>query len=301
MSPAAASSPGPPGDSTTRTPAPGGPASSTRTAPRGDTRGILEPSALLHHTSFRRLPPAPALRPYVEHYWLIDWDLPAPYEARVLPHPAVNAVLQWRGGRSRCEVSGVGLQVHTERLEGAGRVVGVQFRPGGFRPFAPGVPVAEWTGRRLPAEEVTGAGPALTEALAVLGGEADDARRTAAVDTWLLSLAPHPDPQAALAVELADLACHDRTVCRTARLAELGGLSVRALQRLFGAYVGVSPKWVVLRYRVLDALERAAADRATDWAELAVELGYADQAHLVRDFTATVGVPPTAYAARSAA
>ncbi|MFJ9752413.1 hypothetical protein ACIRVM_42525, partial [Streptomyces chartreusis] len=33
-----------------------------------------------------------------------------------------------------------------------------------------------------------------------------------------------------------------------------------------------------------------------DWATLAADLGYADQAHLVRDFTATVGVPPTAYA-----
>ncbi|MFE0806361.1 DUF6597 domain-containing transcriptional factor [Streptomyces sp. NPDC058794] len=300
MSPSAATSPGPPGDSAARTPAPGGPGPSGM-VPRGDTRGILSPSALLRHTSFRRLPPAPALRPYIEHYWLIDWDLPAPYEARVLPHPAVNAVLQWRGGQSRCEVSGVGLQVHTERLEGAGRVAGVQFRPGGFRPFAPEVPVAEWTGCRLPAEEVTGTGPALTEALAALGEEGDDARRAAAVDAWLLSLAPHPDPQAALALELADLACRDRTVRRTSRLAELGGLSVRALQRLFAAYVGVSPKWVILRYRVLDALERAAADGAGDWAGIAAELGYADQAHLVRDFTATVGVPPTVYAARSAA
>ncbi|MEU5753039.1 helix-turn-helix domain-containing protein [Streptomyces sp. NPDC047829] len=301
MSPAAATSPDRPGDSAARTPAPGGPGSSRGTAPRGDTRGILDPSALLRRTSFRRLPPAPALRPYVEHYWLIDWDLPSPYEARVLPHPSVNAVLQWRGGRSRCEVSGVGLRVHAERLEGAGRVAGVQFRPGGFRPFAPGAPVSEWTGRRLPAEEVTGAGPALAEALAALGEEGDDARRAAAVDSWLLSLEPRPDPQAALAVELAALACHDRTVRRTARLAELGGLSVRALQRPFAAYVGVSPKWVILRYRLLDALERAAADGAADWAGIAAELGYADQAHLVRDFTATVGVPPTAYAARGAA
>lgn len=32
------------------------------------------------------------------------------------------------------------------------------------------------------------------------------------------------------------------------------------------------------------------------WAELAAELGYADQAHLTRDFTAAVGMPPAAYA-----
>ena len=77
------------------------------------------------------------------------------------------------------------------------------------------------------------------------------------------------------------------------------GLSVRALQRLFSTYVGVSPKWVILRYRIHEALERAGTRTGIDWAALAAELGYADQAHLVRDFTATVGVPPTAYAAET--
>lgn len=59
-----------------------------------------------------------------------------------------------------------------------------------------------------------------------------------------------------------------------------------------------SREWgrVILRYRIHEALERAETDRAIDWAALAADLGYADQAHLVRDFTATVGVPPTAYA-----
>ena len=36
---------------------------------------------------------------------------------------------------------------------------------------------------------------------------------------------------------------------------------------------------------------------AVNWAPLAAELGYADQAHLTRDFTATIGVPPTRYLA----
>ncbi len=53
--------------------------------------------------------------------------------------------------------------------------------------------------------------------------------------------------------------------------------------------MGVGPKWVILRYRIHEALERAETDRTTDWAALAADLGYADQAHLVRDFTATVG------------
>jgi AraC-like DNA-binding protein len=88
----------------------------------------------------------------------------------------------------------------------------------------------------------------------------------------------------------------DRTIRRVSDFARSEGVSVRVLQRLFSAYVGVGPKWVVLRYRIHEALQRAETDRAVDWAALAADLGYADQAHLVRDFTATVGVPPRAYA-----
>jgi AraC-like DNA-binding protein len=44
--------------------------------------------------------------------------------------------------------------------------------------------------------------------------------------------------------------------------------------------------------------ERMAAGRQIDWARVAAELGYADQAHLSRDFTAIVGETPTQYAQR---
>ena len=75
------------------------------------------------------------------------------------------------------------------------------------------------------------------------------------------------------------------------------GMSVRALQRLFAAYVGRGPEVghpALPHPRGPGARRRPTAD--VDWARLAADLGYSDQAHLVRDFTATVGVPPTAYA-----
>lgn len=127
-------------------------------------------------------------------------------------------------------------------------------------------------------------------------GPRDEDARVAALDAFLLSLAPAPDPQAALAAALADRIRHDRSILRVEDFARSEGMSARSLQRLFAAYVGVSPKWVILRYRIHEALERAESEAAVDWSALAAELGYSDQAHLVRDFTATVGVPPTAYA-----
>ncbi|WOX22844.1 AraC family transcriptional regulator [Streptomyces solicathayae] len=281
--------------------------------PRQDTRGIVDAEALFTRVRFRRHDPvAPALRPYVEHYWLIDWDLETPYASNVVPHPSVNIVFQRYGDASSAEVSGIGLELFEQKLEGVGRVCGVQFRPGGFRPFAPGRPVSDWTGRRVPLTEAfpdafPDTFPDTADATtphAILDPPTDEAR-VAALDAFLLTRGGpegfRPDPAAERAMELVDLI---RTggdgppVRRVDELADRAGLSVRSLQRLFAAYVGVAPKWVVLRYRIHEALERAEADRAAepDWAALAAELGYSDQAHLVRDFTATVGVPPTAYA-----
>ncbi|MFJ7130499.1 DUF6597 domain-containing transcriptional factor [Streptomyces sp. NPDC098101] len=274
-------------------------------APRRDTRGIVDPADLLSRVRFRRHLPAPDLRPYLEHYWLIDWDLPEPYASHVVPHPSVNVVFQRHGSPdgpaagegTSAEVAGVGLGLFTHELAGTGRVCGVQFRPGGFRPFAPAWPVSAWTGRRVPLAEVFPAAPDAGPGVpaAVLSPDGDHAR-VAALDAFLLAHGPAPDPAADHAMELVELARSDRTVRRASQLAAASGLSARSLQRLFASRVGVGPKWVILRYRLHEALERAETPGTPDWAALAAELGYSDQAHLVRDFTATIGVPPTAYA-----
>ncbi|MFJ9573709.1 AraC family transcriptional regulator [Streptomyces bacillaris] len=276
-----------------------GPGQGHGPGPRRDTRGIVDAPDLFTHVRFRRREPAPALRPYLEHYWLIDWQLDRPYAAHVVPHPSVNLVAQRYGAgetdRERAgyaEVAGIALGLFTRKLTGRGRVCGVQFRPGGFRPFAPEHALSDLTGRRIDAAEVLRTPPDLH---AVLDPDDEDAR-VAALDASLLALEPRPDPQATLAMELVDRVRTDRSVRRTGQLARDAGLSPRTLQRLFAAYVGVGPKWVILRYRIHEALERAESDPAVEWARLAADLGYSDQAHLVRDFTATVGVPPTAFA-----
>ncbi|MFD8211198.1 DUF6597 domain-containing transcriptional factor [Streptomyces sp. NPDC059695] len=275
--------------------------------PRRDTRGIVDPAELLSRVRFRRHVPAPELRPYLEHYWLIDWELPQPYASHLVPHPSVNVVFQRYGAlgapaaeaSASAEVSGVGLGLFTQKLSDAGRVCGVQFRPGGFRPFAPAWPVSEWTGRRVPLAEVFPEalhGAPDTDSLTAVLSPDEDHARVAALDAFLLARGPAPDPAAAQTMELVDLIRSDRSVRKVSRLAAASGLSARSLQRLFAGHVGVGPKWVILRYRIHEALERAEAAGAPDWAALAGDLGYSDQAHLVRDFTATIGVSPTAYA-----
>ena len=62
------------------------------------------------------------------------------------------------------------------------------------------------------------------------------------------------------------------------------GLRPRALQRLFHEFVGISPKWVIRRYRMHELVELLNAGQSVDWPALALDLGYFDQSHLIRDF-----------------
>ncbi|MBB5829480.1 helix-turn-helix domain-containing protein [Micromonospora carbonacea] len=279
--------------------------------PRADNRGILDPARLRREVRFRRRLPAAALLPYVEHYWLIDWDLDEPFEQRVLPHPAVNLVFRRdpAGGPASgsAEVAGVGRELFRITLAGTGRVSGVQFRPGGFRPFWPR-PVAELTGERrpLPAGLVGGRHPC----------DGTDDERAATLDALLLTWHPRPvslpasrsaagvpatglpaaDPPTAEAMALAGEIRADRSVLRVDDLARRHGTTTRRLQRLFLDHVGVGPKWVIRRYRIQEAIEHAAGGGPVDWAAVAADLGYADQAHLIREFAAATGLTPAAYA-----
>ncbi|MFD2763829.1 helix-turn-helix domain-containing protein [Micromonospora eburnea] len=259
-----------------------------RHEPRQDSRGILDPGRLRRQVRFRRRLPAPALRPYVEHYWLVDWALTEPFDQHVVPHPAVNVVFQAQaGGPEIGQVAGVGIELFTVTLHGTGRASGIQFRPGGFRPFWRR-PVRELTGLRRPLAQV---GPPV-EGEHCAGTDDERCRR---LDDLLTAWGPVPDPVAAEATALVEEIRVDRSILRVDDFARRHAVSTRRLQRLFLDHVGVSPKWVIRRYRLQEAIEQAAVG-PVDWSRVAADLGYADQAHLVREFTAVAGVSPAAYA-----
>src|SRR5262249_15232828 len=123
-----------------------------------------------------------------------------------------------------------------------------------------------------------------------------DAERITHVEDFLRSRRPERDDDADRVSEMVYRVAAEAEIHRVEHLATRFGLSTRTLQRLFSKYVGVSPKWVIQRYRLHEAAERLAAGKSIHQAELALDLGYTDQAHFVRDFKSIVGVSPAAYA-----
>jgi AraC-like DNA-binding protein len=111
---------------------------------------------------------------------------------------------------------------------------------------------------------------------------------------------PAYDPRVEAVGAIMRLILSTPDLTRVEQLVERTGLSSRALQRLFREYVGVTPKWVLRRVRLHEAAERIADDPSTDAAPLALDLGYFDQAHFIKDFKAVVGRSPSEYAAMCA-
>ncbi|QFG24515.1 helix-turn-helix domain-containing protein [Actinomadura sp. WMMB 499] len=252
-------------------------------------RGVLYPRKQASIVDLERRPPGPELRPFVEHYWHVRWRTPEPYDTKVLSHPSVHLVFE----EPEPLVYGVDRDLFVRRLEGAGQVLGVKFRPGCFRAFA-GRPVAELADGRFPAAEFFG--PRVREASREILGTADTDVMAKTAGEFLLPRLPAPDPVAAEVAEMVARLTAAPSVFRVGQAAELLHVSSRTLQRLFAEYVGASPKWVLRRARLHEAATRADRGDPVDWAALAGELGYYDQAHLVRDFTAAVGEPPARYA-----
>lgn len=256
----------------------------------GPPRGIVRRGPLPGTSRHVRHAPVDALRAWIEHFWFISWDLgdAPPYAAATLQHPSVHLVFEDVGSR----IVGVMTKRFETVLRGRGRVFGVKFRPGGFRPWL-GRAVATITDRRIAPVDVFGS--AIARLDAAIAAASDELAMIGHATSFLLARTPSPDANVARVAAIAASIMADRAITRVEHLVAATGLDLRALQRLFREYVGASPKWVINRYRLHEALEQIAAGGAIDWAALALDLGYFDQAHFIRDFRALVGVSPGAY------
>jgi AraC-like DNA-binding protein len=253
---------------------------------RAHLTGLSRPSPPIH-----RYAPSPELVELVERYWIPVWSLRTPSTQTTLQHPSClvvvsNTYARFYGvvpGRSSVTLEGDGWAVGTMLLPAAGRLV-------------LGRSVATVTGTYVDLAEVPRLDPdVLVPEVrdAMLRDPRDPeghARAIAAVERRLSALLPVDEQGVLINAVVAWLRDHPE-VTRVDELAARFGLSERTLQRLVEQRVGLSPKWLIQRRRLHDAVVALKAG-TTSLADVAADLGYADQAHFTHDFRTVTGLTP---------
>ncbi len=235
-------------------------------------------------------PPPPDLAGLVACFWVGRWDLPvdAPHTTQMLGDPSVHICFERSGPDVVSKrVVGVWTRLWERTLAGVGYVHAMKLRPG-----AAGALVADASAlsdRLIPIEAALG--PADDPRLL----DPDDDVAFDALATFARRHL-HARPDTAQAIDACARVAADPGLLRAEALADAEGLSLRSLQRLFRLNVGASPKFVIRRHRLQEVAARLERGGAADLSELAFTLGYADHAHLTRDFRAAVGKPPSAFA-----
>ncbi len=176
----------------------------------------------------------------------------------------------------------------------AGRVdlLGVRFRPGGALPFL-SVPLRELTDRDVPLDTLWGnAAAVLADAVA----RAPRRDRVSVLERMLLAgvRLPRPDDLIQRAVTLMR---RTRGGIAVGAAAQALGVGERRLERAFDVAIGLSPKRFARVLRFLGAVREIGRRAVPPGAALALEAGYADQPHFVREFKRLAGITPAQYAA----
>jgi len=266
---------------------------------------------------FRIVPPAPALRPFVQHYLLVHvrYDGKDPSQATKPMPPAPQQCLYFypRGGMRTFhhkenkfialpnsilvgpQVSRLDLHFPAEHL-----VVCAAFWPGGLHRLL-GVPVAEMLDYSVESRALLG--PALGEVEARLAEAPDYATMLAVVEAYLLQMLRRLRPHTERPIDrlLAVLLPSGRLGASLDHLAAEACLSPRQFERNFIARVGLSPKMFARIARFDRAFRLKERVPGLDWLAVAVQCGYYDYRHLVRDFREFAGTtPPQLLAAETA-
>jgi AraC-like DNA-binding protein len=172
--------------------------------------------------------------------------------------------------------------VGPERPAGRAEMVGAYFRPGRAAPFL-GAPSRVVTDRIVALEDLWG--PAATD----LSGELCDMDEAARIDRLERTLLERLARARAIttsvdAVGLAQRAIASAGAVTVERMADDAGVSRQALTRAFRETVGVPPKLYCMLARFQAGLRYAGRGKDVDWARAAVDLGYADQSHMIMEF-----------------
>jgi len=254
--------------------------------------------------------PAPPLSEFVGLLWLYEGYQQPHKKERLLPDGSMELVVNLNEDRTRLYdphetekfqtlrgpvVVGAHSEFFVIDTAEQHTVAGVHFKPGGAFPFL-GLPAHELQNTMVSLEDLWGRlADELRERL--LEAATPQARLNVMEQTLLARAAQRLERHPAVAFALHEFhgLPHTRTI---ADVTGQIGLSAKRFIQVFSGEVGLTPKLFCRVRRFQRVLRRIDKGRPVEWAAVAADCGYFDQAHFIHDFRAFSGINPSTYVAQ---
>lgn len=250
--------------------------------------------------------PHPALRSLIRCYWTLAMPAPrAAHEEHRFLADAVQFAFNLADPIEQVGTDSGPLTSHRSyiygpmttpmRIRTLGRmeVLGVCFRPGRAYPFIP-YPTRELTNRCVKTDDISN-----SEVLQIVERMLMDCHTPEErIDILDLHFIHHLTTD--VSNDFFTAAAVDRIETKRGQvningLAKSVGWSIRQLERRFKERVGMSPKQLCRNVRFKCAFQHLASSRRHRFASTAINCGYYDQSHMIRDFKHYTGTSPVAF------
>jgi len=238
--------------------------------------------------------PQPPLSHLIHNIWYVEGHAPTLRKQRHLPTGMAEIVMNLSPGPGNPIFAGPFSEHFNFELNGPTCVLGVQFKSGGAFPLLK-LPTSELHNLHVPLQDVWGTkGPELRERLMPAS---TPMARFKIMEQFLLSQICNPmglDPAVSFALQRFQATPDE---CTVSRIVETTGLTHRRFGQLFSRQVGMKPKLFLRLQRFQRAIWKAEGQQDVDWANLAIDCGYFDQAHLIHNFQEFAGLTPESWLA----
>ncbi len=259
---------------------------------------------------YRLYSPPPPLGHFVELLWLYEGFRPVHPRERLLPTGTIEIVIDLREDRiltwgrrdmrqpfalSGSVVCGAHSEFFVIDTASQDAVMGVHFRPGGAYPFLK-LPSGELHNQHVDLSQFWGRQQVSELRGRLLAAPAPETKLRVLERGLLQAARGNFDRHPAVVFALGSFRGAPRQ--QTVReVADHTGLSARRFIDLFEKEVGLTPKLFCRVQRFQHVLRSIQNGGAIDWAGLAMDCGYYDQAHFIHDFQAFSGITPSTYLA----
>lgn len=256
--------------------------------------GIFHQQLSNEYYNLRRYLPSKNLANLVELFWFVNWDLPngVSHTQQNLPDPNFHLVVKNNSVKIITPIS----KKYTYTMKGNGEIIGVKFNIGALAKDLK-FPAITYIDKELASTEFFNFEPSIL--LENLVNTNNDEDKTHILEAFLLPYCSPNNSKIKLknlqrTIKLMKLIKNTPEITSVEKLSKLTNIPVRTIQRYFKEYIGFSPKWIIRKYRLHQALEELENSHAC-MADIVSKLGYTDQSHLIKDFKEIIGVNPTAY------